>query len=262
MVTEAPWRTKLKTWRRDHEESYARTILEEPVKKTLSSLIRMPACYIVMGERGGGKSAMAHQVVSDYHQHKDVPACLHLPGIPDKARKRIQKMLPTWFRVTTRRSQWPEHCIVVYDEAAQTAHARRSQSGQAVELDDLLGITRQRDQTILFIAHHSRKLDINVIHEVNGIIWKRPTYAHQMWERSELADFSMRAYDFFQTKLGPLPHTKARRRKAMEAGLMLDLDDFRLCQFTNSLPSWWTEDLSCVFRDLDLRGKKGGATTE
>jgi len=249
------WAKQLKDWRRQHEEDYAKTILQPPPMKTLYSLLQLPGVYIVMGERGGGKSGLVHRAVYEFHKNRGVPACLHLPGISDSVKKRIQRqLLPPWLKVTSRRSEWPERCIVIYDEAAQTTHARRSQSGDAVELDDLIGISRQRDQMIFFIAHHSRKIDINLIHEVTGIIWKKPTYAHQMWERSELSDFSMRAFDFFQGVLGPAPNN-GTRRKVMEAGLMLDLQNFGFFQFKNKLAPWWTDDLSRVFRNLELRNK-------
>lgn len=249
-MTPKAWADKLKKWRKDKADQYARTILVPPTKTTLYRTMPFPGVVVLMGERRYGKSGLAHEVANQFHNRRHVDAVLHLPGVPETTRKKVQKMLPGWFKVVTRRSQWPENCVVVYDEAAQSAHARRSQSGQAVELDDLVGLSGQRRQLIIFIAHHSRKLDLNVITEVNRIVWKKPSYAHQLWERSEISDFSMRAFDFFQGIKG----TVTQKRTT----LVLDMDNFTFLRFTNSLPPWWTENLSRLFRDIELRSKGVG----
>lgn len=246
-MTPKAWADKLKKWRKDKADEYARTILSPPAHTTLLRTMPYPGVVVVMGERRYGKSGLAHEVANQLHNRRKVNAVLHLPGVAEGTRKRVQRLLPRWFKVVTRRSQWPENCVVVYDEAAQSAHARRSQSGDAVELDDLVGISGQRNQLIIFIAHHSRKLDVNVVTEVNRIIWKRPTYAHQLWERSELSDFSMRAYDFFRGVTGVVTQKKT--------SLVLNMDTFTFQKFTNSLPPWWSEELSRIFRDIELRSK-------
>ncbi|GAH95102.1 unnamed protein product, partial [marine sediment metagenome] len=118
--------------------------------------------------------------------------------------------------------------------------SRRSQSGDAVELDDLLAISGQRQQLILFISHHSRKLDLNICTAVHRIIWKRPTYAHRLWEREEMSDFTTKAFDFFKGIKGVLIQKKT--------SLVLDLDNFRFLQTTNNLPPWWSDEISCLFQ--------------
>ena len=65
-------------------------------------------------------------------------------------------------------------------------------------LDDLIGVSGQRKQMLLFISHHSRKLDKNAITDADRILWKEPTYAHVLFERDELHDFTLKAFDFFQ----------------------------------------------------------------
>jgi len=51
--------------------------------------------------------------------------------------------------------------VVIYDEAAQTAHARRTQSGDAVALDNLIGknIPKAKELEKLYTAWYQR-LDI------------------------------------------------------------------------------------------------------
>ncbi len=242
------WSEKLKRYRKDQSDHYAMTILEPPVKVPLLSAMRFPGVAILMGDIRSGKTGLAHEVTHQFHDRRGIPACLHMPMATAEVRKKIQKMVPKWMKVTCKRSEWTKDSVVIYDEAAQSAHARRSQSGDAVELDDLLAISGQRRQLIIFISHHSRKLDLNVCTAVHRIIWKRPTYAHRLWERDEMADFTAKAFDFF----GGIKGDIARKKSS----LVLDLDNFRFLQTSNALPEWWGDDLSCLFQDALMEKKK------
>lgn len=237
------WSDRLKDYRRNKQEEYAKTVLQTPPKATLYSLLPFPGLILIMGDRRAGKTASAHEIAHQVNSRRHLPAVIHMPRVvPENIRRRIQRLTPQWMKVVTNRSEWPKNSVVIYDEAAQTAHARRSQSGDAVELDDLISISGQRNQLIVFIAHHSRKLDLNIITEVNRIIWKKPTYAHQLFERDEVSDFTMRAYDFFAGIKGEVARKKA--------ALVLDFDNFGFHQTTNKLPPWWCEDLSRLFQDV------------
>lgn len=246
---------KLKKWRHDHQEDYARNIIQTPKEAQLYSLLPFPGLVLVMGDRRMGKTGLAHEGANLMHKRRGLTAVIHMPNVPENIRRSIQRHLPNWMKVVVRRSEWPKNCIVIYDEAAQSAHARRSQSGDAVELDDLIGVSGQRNQLIFFISHHSRKLDVNVITEVNRIIWKKPTYAHQLFERDEVSDFSMKAYDFFDEVRGVKQWTDATRAKAKKLNLVLDFDQFAFYQCKNNLPPWWNEDLSRLFQDVQRISK-------
>jgi len=242
---------KLKRYRQQKAEEYARAILSIPQKANLYSLIPYPGVVMIMGDIRTGKTGLAHEIADEMHRRRNLPAILHMPRIDDKLRRAIQRIVPRWMIVTTKRSQWKDRAIVIYDEAAQSAHARRSQSGDAVELDDLLAIAGQREQLILFISHYSRKLDLNVCTAVHRIIWKRPTYAHQLWERDEMADFTSKAYDFFKGIKGEVAQKKA--------SLVLDMEDFGFFQCNNKLPPWWTDRLSRIFKEIQIHNTSWGS---
>jgi len=248
---------KLKEWRRDKEEQYAVAIMSKPEKTTILRSMPFPGVVLIMGSRRYGKTATAHEIALELHKSRKAPATVHLPpSAPQVTRQRIQKILPDWMKVTTSKDEWKKGSVVIYDEAAQTAHARRTQSGDAVELDNLIGISGQRNQLLIFICHHSRKLDPNVVREVNRIIWKRPTYAYQLFERDELIDFTMKAFDHFaELRKG---RTMSERTKVMlkRANLVLDFDDFKFLSFENRLPYYWTDELSNLFEDIQKVGRK------
>jgi hypothetical protein len=248
---------KLKKWRKDKEEQYARAIMEKPERSTILKIFRPPEVALIMGSRRYGKTGVAHKIAEDIHRSKGLPAMVHLPpSAPASTRQKIQKLLPRWMLVTTKKEEWVKNSVVIYDEAAQTAHARRTQSGDAVELDNLIGVSGQRNQFLIFICHHSRKLDLNVVREVNHIVWKRPTYAYQLFERDELSDFTMKAYDYFTELRQGKPLTETVKRMLKRHNLVLDFDNFRFYDFTNPLPKHWSEELSNLFEDISKVGRK------
>jgi len=238
---------KLKRYRQQKSDEYAKVILSTPRKVPLYSAIPYPGVVMIMGDIRTGKTGLAHEIAHEMHKRRNLPAILHMPRMDEKQRKSLQRITPAWMQVTTKRNQWKDKSVVIYDEAAQSAHARRSQSGDAVELDELLAIAGQRQQLILFISHYSRKLDLNVCTSIHRIIWKRPTFAHQLWERDEMADFTSKAYDFFKGIKGPV----AQKRSC----LILDMENFGFLQCSNKLPPWWTDRLSCIFKEIQVQGK-------
>jgi hypothetical protein len=159
-------------------------------------------------------------------------------------------MLPKYMKVTTRMTEWEKDSGVIYDETSQSAHARRTQSSDAVELDNLIGVSGQRNQTLIFIGHHTKKLDPNIVREVNKIIWKRPSYGYQLFERDELSEFTMKAFDFFEGIRNGRKLTPAVRLKLKKYGLVLNMDEFNFNSIENKLPAHWSEKLSCLFQDI------------
>ena len=255
MTPKLSWTEKLKRWRQQNAEQYALTVMADPRKVELYKVLPFPGVVLIMGDRRQGKTGLAHEAARKMHVRRGLPAVVHIPKVPEVTRRKIQKLLPDWMKVSTRRSEWPKNCVVIYDEAAQSAHARRTQSGDAVDLDDLIGISGQRNQLIFFISHHSRKLDVNVVQEVNRIIWKKPTYAHHLFERDEVSDFTLKAYHFFDQVRGTKAWNTATSTKAKKLGLVLDFDQFGFSQCTNQLPPWWSDELSRLFQDVQRVGK-------
>jgi len=248
---------KLKKYRKDKDEAYAKSVMEKPEKTNILKLFHPPGVVLILGSRRGGKTGLAHKIAEDIHRSRDWPAMVHLPpSTPDHIRKNIEKLTPSYMKTTLKHTEWEKKSVVIFDEAAQSAHARRTQSGDAVELDNLIGISGQRDQLLIFICHHTRKLDPNVVREVNFLVWKRPTYAYQLFERDELTDFTMKAFDHFAELRNGRKLNDTIRRMLKRNSLVLDMDDFKFYSIENNLPSYWTEDLSNLFENINKVGRK------
>ena len=237
MAAKESWATKFKKWERDQKETFAKALMSPPEPTTILKAIPYPGVIILMGSRGSGKTGLAHEIMSQFHSKKKLQGCLLLTGVLTRSQK---KFLPAWVSTVSAVSQLPRKAVVLIDEAAQLAHARRSQSAMAVNLDNLISISRHRMQLIIFIAHHSRKLDINLIHDSDRLLWKQPTEAHVMFERDELQMFTRKAMEFFSQIKGE----KQRKR----ATYVMDLHHLRFGQMTNKLPSYWREEISNGFQ--------------
>lgn len=244
------WAKKLKAWRKKNEEFYAKALLSPPKEVTLLKAVPFPGLSIIMGDIGTGKTGLACEVAALFHKKKGLPAVLHLPKASDKARRKIQRLVPKWMKVTKEISEWPHNCMIIVDEASQSVHARRSQSMDNLEVDSLLGICRQRKQSILFVAHHSRKIDIEVVRAVHRILYKQPTHAHGFFERDELTDFTWRAIEFFAGQ--------QTERAKLRATLVIDFRNFSITQCKNGLPDWWCTEISELFKEANGKKKKGG----
>ena len=233
---------QLREWRKAHEDRYARAILSDPPKSSISETVPYPGLVVILGDVGSGKSGLAHEIAWNFYKKRKIQATIHLPRSNPKLKTKAKKILPSWFTIADDVSKWPHNNIVIADEASQLAHARRSSSKDNLAVDDLLGICRQRSQTILFIVHHTKKLDLEILRAAHTILYKRPTYSHGFFERDEYTDIVWKALDFFNSIESPT--MKLRTTMAVETG-----DKFRITQFTNKLPNWWSGELSIIFKD-------------
>lgn len=227
------WVEKRKQWQKAQDEAIAKVLMSPPAKSTILKTIPFPGVVIILGTRGSGKSGLAHEIMYCFHTSKHLDGAILMPELlPPKKRK----LLPKWIKVVSSIRSLPKKSVCIIDEAAQVAHARRTQSAQAVSLDNLISISRHRQQLIVVVVHHSRKLDLNIIHDSDRIIWKQPTQAHALFERDEMQLFTRKAIEFF----GSLKTEKSR----MNHSYVMDFHSLRFLWFRNGLPPWWCDELS------------------
>jgi len=185
---------------------------------------------VVMGDRGQGKTAMAYWVMHERHQRSKGK----IGGTVLQAPKALKRALPDWVETPQLLMQIPRDSVVVIDEAQQIAHARRAMSDANLELANLVALSRQRNQLIFIITHHSRKLDLLNMMDASRVIWKKPLASHVMLERKEIKPFTNRAFQAFTAKGGD----------ARKWAYVMDFQTLRFGFVPTKLAPWWTEEIS------------------
>lgn len=232
------WGEKLRKWQRTGDEKFAKAVMSKPGKTTIAREIPFPGVIVIMGDIRRGKTGLAFSIMDGFHKRRGLPGCLFLPF---KLSPKKRKALPSWVSVVGNMAMLPKRSVVVFDEAAQTAHARRAMSSDAISLDALTALAGQRDQLIIYIAHFSRKLDPNLITAAHRVIWKEPTQAHAMFERDEMQMFTRRALEVFADIKGNVTR--------LRTSYVMDFRHLRFSTMTNGLPDWWCDELSRIFED-------------
>jgi len=189
-----------------------------------------PGVVVIMGQRGQGKTATSYWVMDRWHtltQGAVNGAIVYAP-------RTIKPLLPEWVALPKSLNSIPHKSVVIIDEAQLVAHARRSASAENLSLANLVSLSRQREQLILLIAHHSRKLDMLDVMEASRVVWKRPSEGHLMFERREIKPFTARAVQAFKSMKGD----------SRQWAYVADFENLRFGMMKVGLPPWWDEKLS------------------
>jgi hypothetical protein len=188
-----------------------------------------PSIVLILGKRGSGKSALGYRLLEIF-KYGLTP---YVVGVPTEARQ----LLPEWVGIAQTLEDVPAKSIVLVDEAYLLYHSRDSQSQASKDMSRFLNLSRQREQTLIFIAQESRQIDRNVASSANVVTFKKLGMLQVEFERAELSKIATEA-------------------KALFAGLK---DDRRNWSYVyspdtnfmgllkNSLPTFWSRKLSHVF---------------
>ena len=213
------------------------------VKFRFRNAFPFPGVIVVMGKRGSGKTALAMWVMEEYHRTKG------LGGAVFRAPSAMKKLLPNWVETPSQLSRLPNDSVVIIDEAQQVANARRSSSTENLDLAQCVALSRQRNQLIFLISHHSRKLDMLDVMEASRVIWKQPTAGQVMFERPELKPFSERAVKKFAASKG----------NPQKLAYVMDFESLTFGFTSAKMPSFWNNNLSTGMAGLGRGFSSGGA---
>ena len=203
-----------------------------------------PSVFLLIGMRGFGKSALGYRLLELY---RDV-AAPYVVGLPPSARK----WLPEWIGMADRLEDVPPKAVVLLDEAYIQLHARTSMSAAGRSIGPAVNLSRQRDQTLIFIVQEARQLDINVISQADVIAIKQLSEISREFERRELRKITDRARAEFSTIQGDRRKwTWVYSEKADFSGLV-----------ENQLPSFWRPALSRAFAGIGSAPSSEGSGTE
>lgn len=131
----------------------------------------------------------------------------------------------------------PPGAIAIIDEAYLPYHARSSTAQESKEMSKLINLSRQKDQTIIFVTQEARQVDKNIASSANVIIFKDLGMLQLQFERPEFNHLATQAKQAF----APISGDK-RRWSYLYAP---DTDFSGLIE--NELPSFWKPSLSRMF---------------
>ena len=195
-----------------------------------------------MGNRGSGKTALAMWVMEELHRTKG------LGGAVFKAPNSMKALLPDWVETPKQLTRLPYDSVIVIDEAQGVANARRSSSKDNLDLAQCVALSRQRNQLIILISHHSRKLDMLDVMEADRVIFRQPTAGQVMFERPEIKPFSQRAVRKFAEKKGD----------PRKLAYVMDFQNLTFGFINAKMPTFWSPELSVGMAGLG-REFGGGA---
>ncbi|RLF60549.1 MAG: hypothetical protein DRN25_02365, partial [Thermoplasmata archaeon] len=104
----------------------------------------------------------------------------------------------------------------------------------------LAGLVGQKEIVALFITQQSRKLDVGVISAADGLFFKMPSMLQAKFERPEIRRLSESVYEKFKSI--------DDNKKVYTYVMTDDFEGF----VTNPTPTFWTEELSKEFKEVDI----------
>jgi len=196
---------------------------------------------IITGHRGEGKSALAWWLAQDIQTRTSPKKKIVALGMPDEAKKALPKRGIA--HVTTVEEVADlKPSIVILDEAAFIANARRSQSIQNVMWLQLIAICRHKGHLLIFINQHNRQLDIQILADADYVIMKRPTVLHLRSCRAEFQPELTDAFKLFNEMRGN-PKKKA---------YVVDYHSGNATMLTARMPKWWNDKVSKAYGAISL----------
>jgi hypothetical protein len=146
-------------------------------------------------------------------------------------------MLPDWIGIAATLEDLPPKAIAVIDEAYLRYHARASMASQSKAMSKIVNLSRQREQTLIFVTQEVRQVDRNIASSASTVLLKEPGSLQLEFERPELRKLVGQAQDQFGIVRGDKRHwTYAHAPDADFAGMI-----------ENEMPTFWKPSLSTLF---------------
>lgn len=188
-----------------------------------------PSVVLIIGKRGSGKSASSYRIL-ELFRFGPKP---YVVGVPASK----QHLLPSWISIVSTLEEVPTGAIAIVDEAYIRYHARNSTTQESKEMSKLLNLSRQREQTLIFVSQEARQIDINIVGAADVIIFKDLGLLQLQFDRPGLNQLATKAKDAFATVSGD------KRRWSYLCSLNTDSSGL----IENELPSFWTQGLSRMY---------------
>jgi len=195
-----------------------------------------PSVILVTGKRGSGKTATAFSILEMY-RYGLVP---YVVGVGADA----QRKLPDWIGLVDTIEDLPPKSIALIDESYLQFHSRESMSAGKADLSRILNLSRQKEQTLIFVSQEARQIDKNIASSANVVIAKDPGMLQVEFDRPELRTIIRDA----QRSFAPI------RGDKRSWAYVFSPDAEFVGMLESVLPTFWKESLSRLFAESDGGG--------
>ena len=192
-------------------------------------LLRHPCVVLILGRRGSGKSGLGYRII-ELMRHRGEP---YIVGLPAQA----QKHLPDWAGTVDRLEDVPPKAVVLVDESYLHYPSRASMDSGGRDIGSLINLSRQRDQTLIFVVQEARQLDVNIVSQIDVLAVKELSDLSRGFERPQLRGLTDKARAAFRTVHGD------RRRWSWVYSEFASYQGL----VSNELATFWKPRLSCAF---------------
>lgn len=204
---------------------------DQPDKDPWSNIIKPNSAYLILGRRGSGKTGLGHYLVERFStEYSLLPAIIGLP--PEK-----RSLLPQNYVCPLSPADMPDGSVGLIDEGAMLMPARKSMSNLNTLMVSMLSLVRQRNQTVFFIYHYPRMVDVGILAYLDGVLIKEPS----IWDVSYgqkgelLPKLTIKAAELFENM-----DDEKKKRSTFVSAPQAKFEGI----LENPLPSYWCDEIS------------------
>jgi len=190
---------------------------------------------LILGSRGSGKTSLGARIAEFISATYGMS--IFWLGLPEAARN----LLPSWVKLVSSPEQCPSDSVIIADEAGLRFSSLAFQADPNRILRQLLMVVRHRRSTLIFATQSSRDVENSVVRQSDCFCFKRPGRHQAASERPDVRGMAKKAAEVFE---------KIPKEKQSSSTLVFD-DAFQGV-ITTTLPSFWSEELSHIYRHIDL----------
>jgi len=204
---------------------------EKPLERDTAwkTKIVHPSVVLILGKPGSGKSALGYRLLELLQYVADI----YVVGFPEQARS----LLPECIGIVPSLEDLPNKCIALVDEAYLAYHSRGSMTAKSKAMSQALNLSRQKEQTIIFITQEAGHIDKNIVGSANVLIFKELGMLQLEFDRPQLNKLATQAKQALNSVQG--------NKQRWSFAYAPDNDFLGLME--NELPSFWKPRLSRAF---------------